>query len=105
MDAIGALQTGISMTDGEELKSGFDREKVTFEQGCQEFRSLNGFLWHILVVVSRTDGLPHAATTSTSVVMESEKENRPGQRGYEISALKPRSGDQDSRAAGGRMRA
>jgi hypothetical protein len=25
----------------------FDRAKVIFEQDCQEFRSLNGFLWQI----------------------------------------------------------
>jgi hypothetical protein len=37
-------------------KYSFDREKVIFEQDCQEFRSLNGFLWQIPVIVSTLTG-------------------------------------------------
>lgn len=41
----------------------FDRQKVIFEQDCQEFRSLNGFLWQIPVIVSTlTGGLWFGAT-------------------------------------------
>ena len=42
--------------DGEEAKRQFDRAKVIFEQDCQEFRSLNGFLWQIPVMVSTLTG-------------------------------------------------
>ena len=34
----------------------FDRAKSIFEQDCQEFRSLNGFLWQIPVIVSTLTG-------------------------------------------------
>lgn len=34
----------------------FQRAKVIFEQDCQEFRSLNGFLWQIPVIVSTLTG-------------------------------------------------
>jgi hypothetical protein len=34
----------------------FQRGKVIFEQDCQEFRSLNGFLWQIPVIVSTLTG-------------------------------------------------
>ncbi len=34
----------------------FQRKKVIFEQDCQEFRSLNGFLWQIPVIVSTLTG-------------------------------------------------
>lgn len=41
----------------------FQRRKVIFEQDCQEFRSLNGFLWQIPVIVSTlTGGLWFGAT-------------------------------------------
>ncbi len=39
-----------------EIQRRFDREKVIFEQDCQEFRSLNGFLWQIPVLVSTLTG-------------------------------------------------
>jgi hypothetical protein len=34
----------------------FQRQKTVFEQDCQEFRSLNGFLWQIPVIVSTLTG-------------------------------------------------
>jgi len=34
----------------------FDRRKCVFEQDCQDFRSLNGFLWQIPVIVSTLTG-------------------------------------------------
>lgn len=34
----------------------FIRDKTIFEQDCQEFRSLNGFLWQIPVIVSTLTG-------------------------------------------------
>ncbi|MEH2470609.1 hypothetical protein V1281_000149 [Nitrobacteraceae bacterium AZCC 2161] len=34
----------------------FDHQKVIFEQDCQEFRSLNGFLWQVPVIVSSLTG-------------------------------------------------
>ncbi len=34
----------------------FQKAKVIFEQDCQEFRSLNGFLWQIPVIVSTLTG-------------------------------------------------
>lgn len=41
----------------------FERKKVIFEQDCQEFRSLNGFLWQIPIIVSTlTGGLWFGAT-------------------------------------------
>jgi hypothetical protein len=41
----------------------FDRQTTIFEQDCQEFRSLNGFLWQIPVIVSTlTGGLWFGAT-------------------------------------------
>lgn len=41
----------------------FDRKKVIFEQDCQEYRSLNGFLWQLPVIVSTlTGGLWFGAT-------------------------------------------
>lgn len=43
-------------TEDPEIKRRFDREKVIFEQDCQEFRSLNGFLWQIPVMVSTLTG-------------------------------------------------
>lgn len=39
-----------------EVQRRFDREKVIFEQDCQEFRSLNGFLWQVPVLVSTLTG-------------------------------------------------
>jgi hypothetical protein len=49
------------MTDGNveedpEIQRKFDKAKVIFEQDCQEFRSLNGFLWQIPVIVSTLTG-------------------------------------------------
>ena len=47
------------MADGEEdseIQRRFDRERVIFEQDCHEFRSLNGFLWQIPVIVSTLTG-------------------------------------------------
>ncbi|MFZ5731392.1 MAG: hypothetical protein ACOY4O_01565 [Pseudomonadota bacterium] len=49
------------MTDTDEAAAAaaerdFQREKVIFEQDCQEFRSLNGFLWQIPVIVSTLTG-------------------------------------------------
>jgi hypothetical protein len=38
------------------LTGPFEREKTIFEQDCQEFRSLNGFLWQIPVIVSTLTG-------------------------------------------------
>jgi hypothetical protein len=34
----------------------FERDKTIFEQDCQEFRSLNGFLWQIPIIVSTLTG-------------------------------------------------
>jgi hypothetical protein len=42
--------------DDTEARRQFDRAKVIFEQDCQEFRSLNGFLWQIPVIVSTLTG-------------------------------------------------
>jgi hypothetical protein len=39
-----------------EIQRQFDREKAIFEQDCQDFRSLNGFLWQIPVIVSTLTG-------------------------------------------------
>ncbi|MGY3602751.1 MULTISPECIES: hypothetical protein [unclassified Bradyrhizobium] len=49
------------MTDTDEAAAAaaerdFQRGKVIFEQDCQEFRSLNGFLWQIPVIVSTLTG-------------------------------------------------
>lgn len=49
------------MTDTDEVAAAaverdFQRGKVIFEQDCQEFRSLNGFLWQIPVIVSTLTG-------------------------------------------------
>lgn len=33
-----------------------DRTKTIFEQDCQEFRSLNGFLWQVPIIVSTLTG-------------------------------------------------
>jgi hypothetical protein len=55
----------IDATDAEEsaIQRQFDRQKCIFEQDCQEFRSLNGFLWQIPVIVSTlTGGLWFGAT-------------------------------------------
>ena len=40
----------------DELKRSFEREKAIFEQDCQEFRSLNGFLWQIPIIVATLTG-------------------------------------------------
>ena len=46
-----------------EIQRDFDRKKVIFEQDCQEYRSLNGFLWQLPVIVSTlTGGLWFGAT-------------------------------------------
>lgn len=34
----------------------FQKAKTIFEQDCQEFRSLNGFLWQVPVIVSTLTG-------------------------------------------------
>jgi hypothetical protein len=39
-----------------QVQRDFDRKKVIFEQDCQEFRSLNGFLWQVPVLVSTLTG-------------------------------------------------
>jgi hypothetical protein len=39
-----------------EAERAFQRQKTIFEQDCQEFRSLNGFLWQIPVIVSTLTG-------------------------------------------------
>ncbi len=46
------------MTDHAEpgIQRSFEREKTIFEQDCEEFRSLNGFLWQIPVIVSTLTG-------------------------------------------------
>lgn len=49
------------MTDTDDAKEAaaerdFQRAKVIFEQDCQEFRSLNGFLWQIPMIVSTLTG-------------------------------------------------
>jgi uncharacterized membrane protein len=47
------------MTDAEEgaeAQRQFDKAKGIFEQDCQEFRSLNGFLWQIPVIVATLTG-------------------------------------------------
>jgi hypothetical protein len=44
------------MTDTTEADRVFEKEKTIFEQDCQEFRSLNGFLWQIPVIVSTLTG-------------------------------------------------
>ncbi len=43
-------------TDDTAADRDFQRAKVIFEQDCQEFRSLNGFLWQIPVIVSTLTG-------------------------------------------------
>jgi hypothetical protein len=42
--------------DQAEVQRQFDRAKAIFEQDSQEFRSLNGFLWQIPVMVSTLTG-------------------------------------------------
>ncbi len=44
------------MEENRDIQRRFDREKVIFEQDCQDFRSLNGFLWQIPVIVSTLTG-------------------------------------------------
>jgi hypothetical protein len=45
------------MVDPEkQLQRQFDHAKTIFEQDCEEFRSLNGFLWQIPVIVSTLTG-------------------------------------------------
>jgi hypothetical protein len=39
-----------------EADRAFEKAKTIFEQDCQEFRSLNGFLWQIPVIVSTLTG-------------------------------------------------
>lgn len=39
-----------------QVQRDFDRQKVIFEQDCQEYRSLNGFLWQLPVIVSTLTG-------------------------------------------------
>ena len=44
------------MDEDPEIQRQFDRKKAIFEQDCQDFRSLNGFLWQIPVIVSTLTG-------------------------------------------------
>lgn len=39
-----------------ESQRSFEREKVIFEQDCQDFRSLNGIMWQVPVIVSTLTG-------------------------------------------------
>jgi hypothetical protein len=57
-----------------EAERAFEKEKTIFEQDCQEFRSLNGFLWQIPVIVSTlTGGLWFGAAklTNESAIIQS----------------------------------
>lgn len=40
----------------EERQRDFERAKVIFEQNCEDFRSLNGFLWQIPIIVATLTG-------------------------------------------------
>jgi hypothetical protein len=66
--------TDTTIAAADEAERAFEKEKTIFEQDCQEFRSLNSFLWQIPVIVSTlTGGLWFGAAklTHDSVIIQS----------------------------------